>query len=362
MSDLTLNTALPDQAGVAFDLADFVTAQALQAMSGQRQDSAGTAFAIRSLTDIYGRTFDVKYPDLKARSIIPIFTGVDPGADGFSWDSYDRVGSAGLIDNYGADLPTADVFMTSNMSRCYSIGVSYNYSIQDLRAARKAGVPLEARKAFSARRAMEQAIDQIAFFGVTARPGTGTAQALKNVPATQSTTDNLQAFGITNFPGLPKLAITNDWTLASTAVQTIVDDWCKAVNKMITDTDGIHTPNTVVMALSIWNVLNKKPRSVAFTEDTVLQYLLKLTPMIKNVFWTIPMEVGAVKQDTTTVGPGVMFLERNEENLQLVLPGGFEQLPPQMINLTFKVPCHQRVAGVRVSYPKAHLMLNGCAG
>jgi hypothetical protein len=358
---MELSTERPAQSGERFDLADFVNPHMLASLTGMRYDAAQTAMFLRDLTDIYARTFDVKYPDLKARQILPIYTGVDPGADGFVWRSYDRTGSAALIDSYAADLPAAEVFAKENQSRCYSLGVSYSYSIQDLKAAAKAGLPLEARKAFAARRAMEQAIDQIAFFGVTSRPGTA-GQALKNSPATQSTTDNLQAYGLTNFPGLPKLAITNDWTNPATTVATIVDDFNKANNKIITDTDGVHVANTVIFDLSIWTVLNKKPRSVTFTEDTLLQYMLKMNPNITNVFWTLQMANAAVKQDAVTAGPGVMLLERSEENMQLVLPGGFEQLPPQMINLSFKVPCHQRVAGVRVSYPKAHLMLNGCAG
>ncbi len=357
----TISTERPALSGQRFDMQDVVTPSDLSRMTGQREDASSTAFFIRDLTDIYARTFDVKYPDLKGRQILPIYTGVDPGADGFVWRSYNRTGSAAIVDSYAADMPEAEVSAVENMSRCYSLGVSYTYSIQDMRAAQKAGVPLEARKAFAARRAMEQAIDQIAFYGLTQRPG-GVAQAIKNAPATQSSTDNLQAYGMTNFPGLPAFATANDWTSSSTSVQTIVDDWNKYVNQIITTTEGVHIPNCVVFPLSIWTVLNKKPRSVTFTEDNVLQYLLKMTPSITNVYWSLEMEVAGVKQDTTTPGPAVMFMERNDENMQLVLPGGFEQLPPQMVNLAFKVPCHQRVAGVRVSYPKAFLKLNGAAG
>jgi hypothetical protein len=57
-----------------------------------------------------------------------------------------------------------------------------------------------------------------------------------------------------------------------------------------------------------------------------------------------------------------MLLERNEENLSLVIPQEFEQLPPQMVNLMFRIPCHMRIGGLRVSYPKSLVALDGAAG
>ena len=45
-----------------------------------------------------------------------------------------------------------------------------------------------------------------------------------------------------------------------------------------------------------------------------------------------------------------------------VIPQEFEQLPPQMVNLMFKIPCHMRVGGIRVSYPKSIVALDGAAG
>ena len=351
----------PANAGARYDLADFVTPQLLTQVTGQRYDAAQTALTLRALTEVFSRTFDVKYPDLKIRDILPIYTGVDPAADGFVWRSFDVSGAAQIIDSYAADLPSVETFATENMSRCYSLGVSYNYSIQDLRAATFSGVPLETRKAFMARRAMEQAVEQIGFFGGVQIPGS-TFQSLKNAPAAQSTTDNLQMYGLTNFPGLPIAMNANDWTNPATAVQTIVDDWNTNVNAMMTTTKGVHQVNCVVFPLSLWKVLNTRARSVTFTDDTVLSYLLRLQPMIKNVYWTVMTETAGKKQDTVTAGPRIIFMERNDENMQLVLPGGFEQLPPQMVNLTFKIPCHQRVAGVRVSYPLAFRALDGCAG
>src|ERR1700682_2890158 len=174
----TIATERPDLSGQRFDLADYVNPAFLQSVTGQRFDAGQTAFFLRDLTDIYARTFDVKYPDLKARTILPVYTGVDPGAEGFVWRQFDRTG-------------TAEVIAAEEQSRIYSLGASYSYSIQDLRKAKMAGIPLETRKAFAARRAMEQAVEQIAFFGYQAVPGAAATQSVLGAPAALSTPDPL---------------------------------------------------------------------------------------------------------------------------------------------------------------------------
>ena len=353
---------LPGSSGQRYDLADYINPRALEAITGQRFDAATTAFFLRDLTEVMGRTFDIKYPDLKARQILPVFTGVDPGAEGYVWRQFDRTGAAKVIDSYGADLPESEVVANEFQSRCLSLGASYSYSIQDLRKARMAGIPLETRKALAARRSMEHAIEQIAFFGLAQVPGTGASQAMQFVPASQSTSDPMAMYGFTNFPGLTVSTTTNDWTQPTTSVSTIVSDFNKMFLTVIQNSKGVHTPDTVVFPLSLWSQLSTTARSTTFTDDSVLQYLQKENPWLRNVMWSTMLETAGLKQDNTTPGPRIMILERNEENLQLVIPQEFEQLPPQMINLMFKIPCHMRIGGLRVSYPKSILALDGAAG
>ena len=351
----------PATSGERYDLADYINPRALEAVTGQRFDAATTAFFLRDLTEVMGRTFDVKYPDLKARQILPVFTGIDPAAEGYVWRQFDRTGVAKVIDSYGMDLPESEVVAQEFQSRCLSLGTSYSYSIQDLRKARMAGIPLETRKALAARRSMEQAIEQIAFFGLAQTPGTG-GQALFGVPTSQNTNDTMAMYGFTNFPGLTVSTTVNNWTLPATSVSTIVSDFNQMFLTLIQNSKGIHMPDTVVFPLSIWSQLATTARSTTFTDDSVLQYLQKENPWLKAVYWSTMLETAGLKQDGSTPGPRIMLLERNEENLSLVIPQEFEQLPPQMINLMFKVPCHMRVGGLRVSYPKSVLALDGAGG
>jgi hypothetical protein len=369
---LTASFEAPGQTGQRYDLGDFINPQTLQALTGERYDSATTAFFLRDLTEIMGRTFDIKYPDLAARQLFPVWSGVDPGAESFVWRQFNRVGAADLIDTYAADLPSSEVQSQEFQQRIVSLGSSYNYSIQDLRKARMAGIPLETRKALAARRSIEQAVEQIAFFGLQQNPDTATgAQAIRFIKSAVNTNDPLEQYGFTNFPNINSLMGSNQWVdysgttpvlATGISVSTIINDLNSLQMSIVNASKGVHTPNTLLLPLSTYSALATAARSVTFTDDSVLQYMMKQSPWIKEVRYSTMLEKAGKKQDNTTPGPRIMLWEKNEENAQLVIPQEFEQLPPQMVNLTFKIPCHMRIGGMRISYPKAIAALDGTGG
>src|SRR5262249_37010472 len=98
---------------------------------------------------------------LKARVLIPIDSEVNPGAETVKFNVYDRRGIAKVIKSYADDLPRVDLVVTEVRSPIRSLGISYGFSQQELRAAAMAGMPLETQKATMARRAIEEAIDKI---------------------------------------------------------------------------------------------------------------------------------------------------------------------------------------------------------
>ncbi len=127
MSDLILPSA-PPMSGERFDLADFVTPLTLQSM-GFRADSAQTAVFLRQLTYVYEQTYDIKYPDLKARKLIPLDTRVTNGADSFVWRQFDKRGQAKIVQNYADDFPNVETFGQEYQTRIVSVGASYQYSL-----------------------------------------------------------------------------------------------------------------------------------------------------------------------------------------------------------------------------------------
>ncbi len=346
---------VPLGSGQPFDLAECVTPQVLGQMTGRRHDAADTAIFLRQLTDIFTQTYDVKYPDLKARQFIPVDGRVGPGADSFIWRQFDRRGQAKVVHNYADDFPNVELQGKEFQHRVYSMGVSYQYSLQDMRAASMAGLPLEARKAEGARRAMEELIEHIAAFGCDGSAGTPPLE----------TGDALPMYGFTNNPNI--LAggsagyTTNNWLTTATVTQIMAD--VNALAKTIVDNSkGVHKPDTMLLPLALYTKLATTQRSPTFTDDTMLQFILKSSPWLKSIDYWNQLDTAGKLQDTTTVGGRIMMYERTPENLGLVIPQEFEQLPPQMIGMAFKIPCHMRIGGVTVRYPKSVAFLDGAGG
>ena len=90
---------------------------------------------------------------------------VDPGAETVTYYSYDKTGLAKIISNYATDLPRADVKGKPTTAIIKSLGDSYGYSIQEMRASRMAGKSLDTRKAESARYQIDYLNNKIAWNG-----------------------------------------------------------------------------------------------------------------------------------------------------------------------------------------------------
>src|SRR6185312_1984492 len=126
---------------------------------GKRFDAGETAFITRQLLYIKARTFDVKYTMFRARDFLPVSHEVPPGAEQWSFWSWDLVGMAKVIANYATDFESVDVFKTEVISNIKSLGAKYTYTIQDMRrvamAAPQGGGQLDYKRAAAARRVIE---------------------------------------------------------------------------------------------------------------------------------------------------------------------------------------------------------------
>ena len=90
---------------------------------------------------------------------------MNEGAETTTYYSYDVTGMAEIINNYATDLPRVDIKGESHTAHIKSIGDSYGYNVQEMRASRLAGKSLDARKGAAARRASDYAVNKIAWSG-----------------------------------------------------------------------------------------------------------------------------------------------------------------------------------------------------
>lgn len=310
------------------DVASAANAVGLRQRNGKRftADSGETATFLRQLTHIFTRTFDRKYPELKARRFIPVNNEISPGAESFVWRSFDLAGMAKIISNFADDLPMVDVIAGEVTQLLKSLGDGYTYSIQEMRASAMAGTQLDVKKAFAVRRVMENTVEQLAALGNAAAGLPGFINN-GNVP-------------ILSAPG----SLTGNWLTATP--RQMYDDLNTMANTMVVNTNEVFRPDTIILPTNRFSLVATQAMS-DIDSTTVLRRFLDNSPYIRNVDqWAFLNNANAAGN-----GPRAIVYKRDPEIVELMIPQEFEQLPPQARNLAFMIACHMRFGGVTFYYP-----------
>lgn len=304
-------------------------------LGAHRLDANESLFLQRQLDYIKQQTYDIKYAELKARKLIPVSSEADPGAENIFYRQYDQAGLAKIISNYGDDLPDADVIGKEFSVTVKTIGASYKYSIQEMRAAIYGNVPLEQRKANAARRAIAQKENTIAFKGDTLSNLVG----LFTAPNVTSVT--IPATGTGS---------TTQWV--NKTPDQILYDMNLVANTVVSVSLGVENPDTMLLPLAQYNYVASTARS-DYSDKTILNYFLENNPYIKQVEWVNELLGAGVSGSGSAPYSRMYAYRRSPEVLTLEIPSDFEQLEMEKHNLIYKVPCIERCGGVIVYYPLA---------
>lgn len=311
-------------------------AQDLRAIeSSGRLDANESVFFARQLEYVKAQTYDIKKVALSALSLMPVDTSIPEGATTHTYRQYDTVGMAKIIANYAKDLPRADVTGKEFTFPIRSIGNAYGYNVQEIRSAQFAGINLTTRKASAAQRAHNEKINQLAFFG----------DADNNLP------------GLVSNANIPEVTLAADGTGASKAFSTktsdkIVRDINSLINKVITQSKGVHRVNEVWLPVEQYALIATTQNSTA-SDTTILAFLQQVHPGV--TFRSV------VELDGAGAGGAdrMYALENSMDNWQLNIPMMFRQYPPTQRGLEFEIPCESRFAGVTVEYPLAMSFADG---
>lgn len=295
-------------------------------------DSGESIFFQRELELIKSKSYDVLYPELKHRSLIPLSREAGPGANTITYYQYDMAGYAKVVANYADDLPRADVKGLPFTSPVKTLGASFGYNLQEIQAAKMANKPLEQRRADAARRAVLQKESVVAWRGETASglPGllTNANIGVYTVPADGT--------------GSSKL-----WSMKTSDL--ILRDMNGIVNKIFSDTLGVFEADTLIMPAAQYALISSTARS-STSDTTILAYFLANNPFIKMVTWVNDMLAAGV----TTPGADVMLAYKKDPMvLTLEVADDFKQLEPEKRNLEYVIDCVERFGGVIVYYPLA---------
>lgn len=299
-------------------------------------DSDDTIFFTRQLEFLKAKSYDKKYAVLKARMLFPVSFEAGPGADTIRYEQFDMTGMGKVISNYADDLPRADIRGKEFIASVRSLGSSYGYNLQEIRAARYAGKPLEQRRANAAKRAIAQLENSIAWFG--------------------DADHNLQGF-LSN-PNIPLYSLPADGagsltTFASKTPDQIIRDLNGMTNQVVDTTKGVEQPDTMLLPIKQYTYIASTARS-ANSDTTILEYFLQNNPFIKEATWV--NELKAAGMSSTDVAVAYV---RDPDHLTMEIPQEFEQLPVQEKGLEYVVNCHERFGGILYYYPLSAIQAQG---
>lgn len=301
-------------------------------------DADGAFFFSRQLEFIKAKSYDVRYADLKARSVFPVSNDGGEGVTTITYRTYDQAGSAKIINAYADDLPRSDVAGKETTIPVRSVGTSYGYNLDEIKSSQLTGASLDQRRANTSRRAIEQVINDVAFKGNTE----------SGLP------------GLFTDPNIPIGAVVNPgggtaWT-TKTPEQILFD-----INDLLADifetTNMVEMANTLLIPPQQWSYIMSTARSTN-SDTTIAQYVANNSPFLNSVDDIIPLN----ECNTPFNGLGATAMvayDRNPDKLQLEIPVELEFMPVQQKNLEFIVPGRARLGGLNIYYPLSIAIATG---
>lgn len=312
-----------------------------------RFDAAEDAsvFFARELDHIKAQSYDVEYPELTALTLFPISNEVSPGAETVTYYSYDKTGVAKIINNYATDLPRADVKGKPSTAFVKSVGDSYGYSVQEMRASRLAGKSLDVRKAEAARYAVDYTLNRIAWAGDKENGLIGILSPENDIPL--YTVENV---------GTNEKPVTS-W--ADKSADQILADINNMQKQVARTTKNVERPDT--LALPADTYIDISTRQIPNTGYTVLKFLLENAPYLKNVVSAAELQADAGETNPySEQGKNVALLfKKDARKLTIEHPLPFYQYPLQAKGLEIEIPCEARTAGAIIYYPLSALIAVG---
>lgn len=312
-----------------------------------RFDSAEDAsvFFARELDYIKAQTYDVIYPEFNALKLFPQSSEVDIGAETVTFYSYDKTGMAKIIHNYATDLPRVDIRGKPTTVPIKSVGDSYGYSIQEMRASRMAGKSLDVRRAEAARYIIDRTLNAIAWSGDEESGLIGVLSPSNDIPVF---TLKMNAGGTsTKFVDKTPMEVLRD-----------INEFVEFTAML---TKSVERPDILALPTDAFLYLANTPMIInpgTGAVSTIMKWILDNSPRLKDIV-ECP-ELNADSGVTPYPDTGVAFMFKADPmKFTIENPLPFYQHPLQPKGLEFEVPCEARTAGAVIYYPLAQLIVPG---
>lgn len=302
----------------------------------ERLDANIGVFFARQLEAQRPEVFDLRYPELKGRTFVPINGNISTGAESYAYRMFDQVGQAKIVRDYARDFPRVGLKGAEARTPIVSIGDSYGWSIQEMRAAQLARLNLDMRLANTARFVIEQKIDELLLVG----------------DADVGIEGLFTLSGVTTYtPPADGTGSTKTWSTKTTA--QILRDLFGISNAIFSGTNEVELPDTLILPTSRYGVASTTKMGDADTR-TILQAWQAAEPRIRTVLFSGKLETAGASGTARMVA-----YKRDPTKLEGIVPQEFEDFPPEWESMHAKVACHARCGGVVAYFPKSIAYADG---
>jgi hypothetical protein len=295
-------------------------------------------FLERELIQIRQRVLEVKYPENKAITFVPLATDIGAYTDEFSWKVTNSWGQARIINGDEKTLPRVGLDASERTGKVISLGLSYGWTRNEMQKAMWFGQPLSDKLARAARRGHEISIDELLRTGKLLSTG----QVANGLTGFCNSTDVKRDFTFTAWLSLGS---------TPTALQ-IYRDLVDFTTYTSDITKDMYSCDTLLMATALYKKVSTTPM-FSFGETTILQYFLRNSPNIRNVAqWGRLDNAGDGTIGTSSYHQMICY-QKDPEVLEGVVPNRFESIAPQVTGFNTEVPCISKCGGTLIYVPAA---------
>lgn len=291
----------------------------------------------RLFNQIATETYGLEREALDATKFIPAQTGVGQWTGSWTYKVASELGVAKFISDYAEDLPPVSRALEMRTILVRSIADSYGYSEAEVMQWLAAGVDLSRDEAETARRKIDEKVDEVLLVG-----------------------DKDQGVsGLFNNPNVSSVAIeagdAGTTTLKTKTVDEIVATIQAMVDAVYTGSNGTVRGDTLILPHEAYAHVATK-RVSDYDGTTILDYLKTVFAAqgVANWFESRKLDgIGASSKDRA------VFYKRSANVVSYVLPVPFRQKEVQEKALHFMVPCYARIGGTVIKNLKAVVYADG---
>lgn len=295
-------------------------------------DSAEGIFLARQLEFIRKGLYEIPYPELKSKRLLPWNTDVNTGAEQYTARAVDHVGDVKVTKMLAGNVPMAKFRISETSTSIFSMVEGYEYTIQDARAAIYAGVPLSTKLATAVRNDMERKLDEIAFVGDTSLVSSATGLLNQSGTLTYST---------------PTTGTGASASWDAKSPDQILLDLNAPLDQVVTNSDEIESCDTLLLPTSRFRLVNRV-RVGDGTSTSILAYFNA------NQKRDLPVSVESTFR-AETAGSGsskrACAYRNSSDKLEMILSQPFEQMQPVAMHFSVATMCHMRTAGLALYVP-----------